>query len=145
MPQAGRTGEVCWPDAYDALAMSAIENLITKSGQDADEIVSSISADPASLSMAALVVERGLFKPKENHKLVCNPQAQNAAAEAFAKSAISSAEDGSLWSKYDPSRILWTIMRASPGLAKKMFAALKRQDPSHCVLYGSQLTVLRDS
>lgn len=114
----------------DALAMSAIENLITKSGKDADEIAHSITADPASLSMAALVLSRGFYAPKEEHKLVCNPQAQHAAAEAFAKNAISSAENGSLWSKYDPSRVLWTVMRAAPSLAKEMFAALKRQDPT---------------
>lgn len=114
----------------DALAMSAIENLITTSGQDANEIAHLITADPASLSMAAFVVNRGLFAPKEDHKLVCNPQAHNPAAEAFAENAINSAEDGSLWSKYDPSRVLWTIMRAAPGKAKQMFAALQRQDPT---------------
>lgn len=114
----------------EALAISAIQSLIPKSSPLAGEIAHLIAADPGSLSIAAHVVNRGLHPLKDDQPLVCTPSEQNTAADAFGRNAIKSAEGGSLWSIYDPSRVLWTIMRAAPDLAKKMFTVLKRQDSS---------------
>ncbi|EPB7181942.1 TPA: P-loop NTPase fold protein [Pseudomonas aeruginosa] len=114
----------------DALGISAIQNLIPKSSPAVGTIALLIASDPESLSIAAHVVDRGLRPPRDEYSLVCNPSEQNAAATAFARNAIDAAERGVLWSLYDPSRVLWTVMRGAPALAKKLFSAIKRKDPS---------------
>ncbi|WP_275546301.1 KAP family P-loop NTPase fold protein [Pseudomonas sp. Marseille-Q0931] len=115
----------------DALAISAINNLIPNSNLNPGKVAFSIASDPASLSIAANIISQRQYRMRDEPPLVCTPEDQMGATEAFARNAIDAATDGALWSKCDPSRILWTVMQAAPStLAKKMFRALKQEDPS---------------
>lgn len=115
----------------DALAISAIKNLIPHSGFSAGEVALSIATDPGSLSATAYFMSRSYYRHQDENPLECIPDEQKTAVEAFTKNAIKAVENGSFWSKCDPSRILWTIMQSAPSpLAKKVFKALKQQDPT---------------
>ncbi|WP_223619283.1 P-loop NTPase fold protein [Lysobacter sp. ESA13C] len=115
----------------ESLAINAIRQLVASNGtRNAKEIAFAIACDPLALTVASEILWHSLATQHEEGDIVCSPSRKKAAAIKLAENATAAVEDGTLWLKCNPSRVLWTIMRVcSEASAKNLFSVAKRNDP----------------
>lgn len=113
----------------EAAALRAISLLVSASApEEATRIACAIAEDSASLTMAAEILSDGMRTEQRVGAIVCGPDRQKDAGERLLKNSIDALRGSRLWRCANPSRILWTIMRAAPESAKNFFDEAKRED-----------------
>lgn len=116
----------------ESLAIAAIRHLVESDASlSPSKAAFAIASDPKALTVAADVIYSGLPTNQEEGAIVCGAREQRKAARNLVRNTIASIQNGTFWNICNPSRVLWTIMRAAPPQwAKKAFAEIKRSDPS---------------
>ena len=115
----------------EALAINAIRGLVlVKDPMLGPLVAERLARNSSSLTVAADVLGASLSSSEREDTLVVPPKGIAAVGKAFVVNVESAIRDGSIWSRANPARILWTTMRLGPGAGKRTFKALKEADPS---------------
>lgn len=115
----------------ETLAVKAIGRLVASCAPDqAESIAYKVATDPDSLSVAGEILMDGLRSTTDPGAIVCGKAKQKMAGKKLAANSRAALEGSAFWGRANPSRILWTIMRAAPESARAVFTQIKKNDPN---------------
>ncbi len=115
------------------VAIRAINKIIQGIDQKhSEKIAQLIIEDGHSLSLAAALLRQSYFSDNQrtDKQLVAPVASKARLVEKFAVNVLASATNNMLWATSSPGSVLWILGLAEPSYCRKVFAAIKSNDPT---------------
>jgi hypothetical protein len=113
------------------IALAAITQTVQSIAPErVGEIGRQIACDQNSLTVAADIVIDSSQDSHADGRVVFESSVHGTVMKKFVANVLRSLEQGTFWSHAEPQVILWAVLRATKASAKKVYVAIKRDDPT---------------